>query len=54
MALDVTEAGQRGGRARARKLTAKERSDIARAAALKPWRKRRKATRRKLKKGGTE
>lgn len=43
MGIDVSEAGRRGGRARARRLTAKERSKIARAAALKRWGKERKA-----------
>jgi hypothetical protein len=40
--MDTREAGRRGGRARAAKLTPKQRSDSARKAALALWRKRRK------------
>src|ERR1700724_1591060 len=40
MVIDVSEAERRGGRARARNLTAKDSSEIARAAAVKRWSKR--------------
>ena len=39
----AAELGRKGGKARAKKLTAKERSDIARNAVNARWRKRRKA-----------
>lgn len=40
--MDVKEAGKRGGLARRRALSAKERSDIARIASLARWAKWRK------------
>jgi len=39
--MDVKEMARLGGKARAKKLTAKERSEIARKAVLARWRKRR-------------
>jgi hypothetical protein len=41
-AMDVTEMARLGGKARAAKLTGKQRSEIARKAARARWRKRRK------------
>jgi hypothetical protein len=38
--MDVKDAGRRGGKARAAKLTAKQLSKIGREAAFKRWRKR--------------
>jgi hypothetical protein len=43
--MHVTEMARLGGHARAKKLSAKERSEIARKAVLARWRKRRKAKR---------
>jgi hypothetical protein len=40
--MDVTEMARLGGRARAKRLTAKDRSEIARKAVLARWRKRRR------------
>jgi hypothetical protein len=37
--MDVSEMGRRGGKARARKLTAKQRSEIARKGARARWKK---------------
>jgi hypothetical protein len=37
--MDVREMGRRGGKARARKLTAKQRSEIARKAVQARWKK---------------
>jgi hypothetical protein len=47
MLINVSEAGRRGGHARAQKLMAKERSKIAREAAIKRWSKPRKAKKRR-------
>jgi hypothetical protein len=44
--MDVKEMAQLGGKARAAKLKAKQRSEIARNAALARWAKRRKLKRR--------
>lgn len=41
-AMDVTEMARLGGKARAAKLKAKKRSEIARKAALRRWKKQRK------------
>jgi len=38
----LREGGRRGGKARAQRLTAEERREIARTAALARWRKTRK------------
>ncbi len=37
--MNVREMGRRGGKARARKLTAKQRSEIARKAVRARWKK---------------
>ncbi len=42
MSIDASEMGRRGARSRMKKLSAKQRSEIARNAALARWRKRRK------------
>lgn len=46
-AMDVKEAGKRGGASRARKLSAKERKEIARLGGLARWNKPRVARRPK-------
>jgi hypothetical protein len=40
--MDTKDAGKRGGKARARSLTPKQRSEAARKAALARWRHRKK------------
>ena len=45
--MDVTEMARLGGKARAAKLKAKQRTEIARKAALTRWRRKRKRDRRR-------